>query len=83
MASAQGGAVATGAAVVVFTTPGCPYCKRAKDALRGRSVGFSEIDVSGDTDLRAALKDATGQRTVPQVRARGRGGLMGPGGAAG
>lgn len=62
------GAAAAGAPVVVFTTPGCPYCKRAKDALRGRGVQYSEVDVSKDTALRAALGDATGQKTVPQVR---------------
>ena len=61
---------APAAPVVVFTTPGCPYCKRAKEALRGRGVAFAEVDVGADAGLRAALAEATGQRTVPQVRAR-------------
>jgi hypothetical protein len=27
-------------AVVVFTTPGCPYCKRAKQALKEQKVSY-------------------------------------------
>ncbi|KAF6263701.1 hypothetical protein COO60DRAFT_1635064 [Scenedesmus sp. NREL 46B-D3] len=57
--------------VVVFTTPGCPYCKRAKQALSEQKVSYKEVDVSVNTELRAALKEATGQRTVPQVYAGG------------
>ncbi|WIA08629.1 hypothetical protein OEZ85_008058 [Tetradesmus obliquus] len=57
--------------VVVFTTPGCPYCKRAKQALSEQKVPYQEVDVSVNTELRAALKEATGERTVPQVYAKG------------
>lgn len=51
----------------MFTTPGCPYCKRAKDALHERGFAYSEVDVSADQRLRATLNEATGLRTVPQV----------------
>lgn len=57
----------TDSALVVFTTPGCPYCKRAKEALREGNYTFAEVDVSVDKQLRATLNDATGRRTVPQV----------------
>jgi glutaredoxin len=29
--------------VVVFTTPGCPYCKRAKQALSEQKVPYKVI----------------------------------------
>jgi len=57
------------AAVVVFTTPGCPYCRRAKDALKEGGYPYAEVDVSVDKELRATLNEATGRKTVPQVRA--------------
>jgi glutaredoxin len=69
-ASAPPAATDASAPIVVFTTPGCPYCKRAKDALRGGDFKFAEVDVSVDKQLRALLADTTGQRTVPQVRGR-------------
>jgi glutaredoxin len=122
------------ASVVVFTTPGCPYCKKAKQTLKEQQLAFQvgtirqlcdwcacicpcmvnsvrwqlpmgsphisdavhgvshcvhsvlhcggwqsaailpcaavlqEVDVSVNTALRQALQQATGQRTVPQVR---------------
>lgn len=62
---------ATAAPVVIFTTPGCPYCARAKDALRARGTAYTEVDASRDAGLRAALAAATGQRTVPQIYAVG------------
>jgi hypothetical protein len=33
--------------VLVFTTPTCPWCNRAKAYLRERHVPFREVDVSG------------------------------------
>lgn len=53
--------------VVVFTTVGCPYCKRAKQALRELEVPFQEVDVSGQAELRGLLKSVTGETSVPQV----------------
>jgi glutaredoxin 3 len=59
-------APATGCAVVVFTTAGCPYCKRAKADLTAAGFPYQEVDVA-DQGLRGALAEATGRRTVPQV----------------
>lgn len=59
------------APVVVFTTPGCPYCKRAKGALKDGGYAFTEVDVSVDKQLRTTLNETTGQRTVPQIYAYG------------
>jgi glutaredoxin 3 len=58
--------------VVMYRTPICPYCIRAKALLQKKGVPFEEVDVSRDDAKRAWLIDATGQRTVPQIFINGR-----------
>jgi glutaredoxin 3 len=53
--------------VLIYTTPICPYCVRAKQLLHKKGVSFREIDVSNDPEARAFLVEASGQRTVPQI----------------
>ena len=54
--------------VKIYTTPYCPYCLAAKDLLRQKNVEFQEIDVSGDSALRARMTERAGGRTtVPQI----------------
>lgn len=54
--------------VEIYTTPLCGYCHAAKRLLSQKGVPFSEIDVSGSPDLRAAMvQRAGGRRTVPQI----------------
>ncbi|TVP88845.1 MAG: glutathione peroxidase [Thioalkalivibrio sp.] len=52
--------------VVLFTKPGCPYCKAAKEDLQQAGMDFEEIVLGRDTTLRG-LRGATGAMTVPQV----------------
>ena len=59
--------------VEIYTTPTCPYCHAAKALLHKKGVKFSEVDVSQDPVLRAAMtKRAGGSRTVPQIFIGGR-----------
>lgn len=53
--------------VVIYTTPICPYCVRAKSLLKQKGVEWTEIDVSRDDNERMALMARTKQRTVPQI----------------
>jgi glutaredoxin 3 len=54
--------------VVMYTTPICPYCVRAKRLLAKKNVPFEEIDVSRDPSLRAYMvQRAGGMMTVPQI----------------
>ena len=56
------------AQIEIYTTPTCPYCQAAKRLLARKGVTYSEIDVSGDPALRAAMTErAGGRRTVPQI----------------
>jgi glutaredoxin 3 len=58
--------------VELYTTPSCPFCVRAKRLLAERHIGYTEIDVSEDDDLRADVMQRTGRRTVPQIFIDGR-----------
>jgi glutaredoxin 3 len=54
--------------VIIYTTPYCPYCLRAKRLLAQKGAAFEEIDVSGDWEARAKLAEkAGGLTTVPQI----------------
>ena len=54
--------------VEIYTSPLCGYCHAAKRLLKGKGVSFTEIDVLGDMDQKAAMvQRAKGRRTVPQI----------------
>jgi glutaredoxin 3 len=54
--------------VEIYMTPYCPYCGWAKKLLDRKGVAYTEIDVSGNSALRAAMiKRAHGRATVPQI----------------
>jgi glutaredoxin 3 len=54
--------------VIVYTTPICPYCVRAKQLLKQKGVSFSEIDLSRESaEARSELMARTRHRTVPQI----------------
>lgn len=53
--------------IVVYTTPVCPYCVRAKQLLTRKGAAFREIDLSRDDALRQDVMRRSGQRTVPQI----------------
>lgn len=53
--------------IIIYSTDYCPYCKAAKNLFTSKGVAFEEVNVEGDTEKRAWLVEATGQRTVPQI----------------
>ena len=54
--------------IEIYTTAYCPYCQWAKELLNRKDVGFTEIDVGGNRELRAKMTDrANGRSTVPQI----------------
>ena len=54
------------ATLIIYTTPYCPYCSRAKQLLDHKQVSYQEIDVS-DRSLRPDMTKITGGTTVPQI----------------
>ena len=54
--------------VLIYTTPMCPYCARAKSLLKKKGVAFEEIDVMMDPAAREEMQaKSNGGYTVPQI----------------
>ncbi|HEY5337895.1 MAG TPA: glutaredoxin 3 [Rhizomicrobium sp.] len=54
--------------IILYTTPICPYCARAKSLLKKKGAAYEEIDVFMDAAARAEMEEkAGGARTVPQI----------------
>lgn len=58
--------------VEIYTTPTCPYCIAAKALLRRKGIVYEETDVSRDPQIRAAMTQRAGRRSVPQIFIDGR-----------
>jgi glutaredoxin 3 len=52
-------------AVIVYTTPTCPYCRMVKEFLSQRGISFEERDVSRNSSYAEELARNTGQMGVP------------------
>ncbi len=62
------------AQVEIYTRPGCPFCVRAKALLDRKGAAYTEIDITGDPDLRTQMiRRADKRRTVPQIFIHGEG----------
>ncbi|RME26653.1 MAG: NrdH-redoxin [Deltaproteobacteria bacterium] len=58
----------TNGKVLLYSTPWCPWCKRAASYLRKRGVDFEEIDVSrSPAALKEMLRKTGGAAGVPVV----------------
>lgn len=56
------------ASVLMYCTAMCPYCVRAESLLRARGVmEIEKVRVDLQPQLRQAMMDKTGQRSVPQI----------------
>lgn len=59
--------------VIIYSTPICPYCDRAKALLKAKGQKYNVIDVSTDPALREEMmQKAGGRRTVPQIFINGK-----------
>ncbi len=57
--------------VKVYSTPGCPWCKKAKEYLKRNNVQFTEINVAGNQDAAQEMIRKSGQMGVPVIDADG------------
>ena len=53
--------------VVVYLTPFCPYCIRAKQLLNHKGVAFEEIRVDRDMHKRHEMERLSQRTSVPQI----------------
>jgi glutaredoxin 3 len=53
--------------VVIYSTPTCPYCKRAKDYLSRKGIPHTDINVAQDREKAKEMIDKSGQMGVPVI----------------
>ncbi|MEA2104961.1 MAG: glutaredoxin domain-containing protein [Candidatus Cloacimonadota bacterium] len=53
--------------VILFTSPYCSWCKKAKVYMKRNHVRFKEVDVSKDATAARDLQRRTGQQGVPVI----------------
>lgn len=58
--------------VVMFSTPTCSWCRRAKKYFRENSISFKEINVERDPGAARDVQRKTGQTGVPVIKIGGK-----------
>ncbi len=53
--------------IIIFTTPTCVFCKKAKEYFQSRRLRFKEIDVSRDPAAAQDMVRRSGQMGVPVI----------------
>jgi len=53
--------------VVIYSTPTCPYCKRAKDYLFRKGIPYVDYNVAADRDKAKEMIQKSGQMGVPVI----------------
>ena len=53
--------------IVIFTTPTCVFCRKAKEYFLSRRLKFKEIDVSKDPAAAQDMVRRSGQMGVPVI----------------
>ena len=51
--------------VIIYSTPTCPYCTKAKEYLKSNNLEFEDIDVSTSQEKVKELVGRSGQMGVP------------------
>ncbi|MFA6063214.1 MAG: glutaredoxin 3 [Gallionella sp.] len=61
------------ATIIMYSTEVCPYCIRAEQLLKRRGVTeIEKIRIDLHPEMRVAMVEKTGRRTVPQIFIDGR-----------
>jgi glutaredoxin 3 len=56
------------AKVLMYTSAYCPYCTNAERLLNAKGVmEIEKIQIDTDPELKVAMIEKTGRRTVPQI----------------
>ena len=53
--------------VIMFSTPTCSYCRKAKQYFRKNGIRFKDVDVSRDQAAARDMLRRSGQQGVPQI----------------
>ena len=53
--------------VVIYSTPTCPYCHRAKEYLSRKNISYLEYNVAENKDAAKEMMQKSGQMSVPVI----------------
>lgn len=53
--------------IIIYSTPTCPFCIRAKQFLKDNKIQFTDIDVSMDQAKAQEMIEKSGQMGVPVI----------------
>ena len=53
------------ASIKVYSTPTCPFCKRAKEFLKQNNFAFEDLNVAESEEARTEMINKSGQMAVP------------------
>ena len=53
--------------VVIYSTPTCPMCKRAKAYLTEKGISYQDIDVAASREVAHEMVQQSGQMRVPVI----------------
>lgn len=53
--------------VKIFSTPTCPFCKRAKEFFKKHKMEYEDINVAEDEKARDEMVEKSGQMSVPVI----------------
>lgn len=55
------------ATIKIYSTPTCPWCKKAKAYLGEKGIAYESIDVSSNEAAQKEMIDKSGQMGVPVI----------------
>jgi len=58
--------------VIVYSTPTCPFCIRAKQYLKDNNIQFTDYDVGSDSVKAQEMIKKSGQMGVPVIDVDGK-----------
>lgn len=56
-----------GKKTIIYSTPTCPYCQKAKAYLQEKGIEYTDVDVSGDESAQKEMIEKSGTMSVPVI----------------
>lgn len=53
--------------VKIYSTPTCPFCKKAKAFFKEHNIEYEDVNVAGDEKARDEMIEKSGQMSVPVI----------------
>ncbi|CDI48897.1 glutaredoxin domain-containing protein [Clostridium tetani] len=57
--------------VKVYSTPTCPYCKKAKAYFDSKNIEYKDVNVAQDEKEKEEMIEKSGQQSVPVIDING------------